>query len=590
MRVIFNIAALLLLFCLVDLPAPLAAAEGTVAPVFTPEFFKKQTQAGLAEMDDDHLIRNLTDLYGKFRTLNYPNCFECSLWLIGQAAETTGSKQLIIAEYAARFSPDLPEAQLNRFNALLLNRPGDIGMMGSSLFKYAVTSLRTPVRDAFIGGLCRLLMLFTATLFIVMMLVMVVKYGRSLVHLYSHVGSFSLFHMVIGVVVMLAAVVLAVKGVIGLELFFILWIFFCYRIMRYRELAALILLLILYLAAGIWIDLIAHTSPEGRPETIALYRAVYDPPFAEKVTADGSPEATFARGMQSLYAGRYDRADALFAKYAKELRDTRRLAMLNNLRGVCASERGDRDNAREFYSAAIKQEERPEYLFNMSRALYSAGSIKEAEELEMRSIALAGRSNFDYPVIMLPRPYDFYREAAAVMPPAGLMDDPLVRRAVGLFLLVLTAGFLWSFGAARIGIARCIECGDIICEECGGSDDEVCLTCRVIKAGKNLVGFDEQRAHTQRRERWSARRRTVSVAVSVLAPGAGLLYNDRITEGLFYGASWLLLLLSFFVPHFFSFVALNVPVPVIVPTAAGAFMALLWLFSVFRSWRVAHNE
>jgi hypothetical protein len=82
----------------------------------------------------------------------------------------------------------------------------------------------------------------------------------------------------------------------------------------------------------------------------------------------------------------------------------------------------------------------------------------------------------------------------------------------------------------------------------------------------------------------------VSVAVSIVAPGAGLLYNDRIMEGLFYSASWLLLLLAFLIPRFFSFVALTAPIPVIVPIVGIALMSLLWLFGLFRSWRVAHNE
>ena len=589
MRMLFNLLTAIVFLSLIDLPAPLAAADG-VSPVFTAEFFKKQTQAGLAEMDDDRLIRNLTDLYGKFRTLNYPNCFECSLWLIQQSADTTSTKQLILAEYAARFSPDLPETHLNRFNAVLLNRPGDIGLMVSSISKYAITALRTPVRDAFIGALCHLAMLFAAALFIVMMLVMSVKYGRSLAHLYSHVGSFSLFHMVIGVVVMLAAVVLAFKRVIGLEIFFILWIFFCYRIMRYRELAALILLLGAYLAAGIWLDLIAHTSPRGESDAVALFQAVYDPPFAEKVTVDGNPAALFARGMQALYTGRPERADSLFESYAKQVSDHRRDALIDNLRGICAYQRGERDKARDLYSAALKKDERPEYLFNLSRALYSEGAIKEAEQLEMRAIAIAGRSNFDYPVIFLPRPYDFYREAAAITLPSGLMDDPLLRRAAGVLLLLLVATFLWSLGAARIAISRCIECGDIICEECGGTDDEVCLTCRVIKAGKNLVGFEEQRAHAQRREQWSAQRRTLSVAAAVLTPGAGLIYNDRIIEGLFYLVWWLFLLALFALPRFFSFVALSAPVPPLLPIIGGAFLLLIWLLSLLRTWRVAHNE
>lgn len=580
-----------LLLCILGSPVSAGAAESAAAPLFTTEFFKARTQAGLAEMDDTTLIRNLTDLYGKARTLNYPNCFECSLWLIRQAPDTVSSKQLILAEYAVRFSPDLPEAHLNRFNSLVLNRPGDIGLMVSSLVKYAETSLRTPARDAFLGALCRLAMLFSAALYLMMMAVMTLKYGRSLAHLYSHIGSFSLFHMVLGAVVLLSGVVLAFKGIIGPEFFFILWLFFCYRIMRYRELAVLISLLALYLAASIWLALIAHATPPVRSGDLALYRAVYDPPYAEKITASGDePAAFFALGMQQLYADHYAKADALFDKYAAQVRDTRRSALLYNLRGVCASERGAREAAQKAYAEAIKLDERPEYLFNLSRALYSAGSIREAEELEMRSIAIAGRSNFDYPVVVLPRPYDFFREASAFAPPTGLLHDPLVRRVTAIFLLLLMSGFLWNFGGARIAIARCAECGDIICEECGGTDDEVCLTCRVLKAGKKLVATEEQRAHVRRREKWSAHRRVTSITVSLFAPGAGQIYSDRIIEGIYLSASFLLVCLLFLLPQFFSFVAISSPVPVIMPAIGGVSLVLLWVIGLFRSWRVSHYE
>ncbi|HOW52790.1 MAG TPA: hypothetical protein PLV42_12200 [bacterium] len=590
MRTLLGILTAILFLSLIGLPIPLAAAEGT-APLFTPEFFKNQTQAGLAEVDDDRLVRNLTDLYGKFRTLNYPNCFACSLWLIRESAEMPSSKQLIMAEYAVRFSPDLPEAHLNRFSSVLNNRPGDIALLFSSFLKFAETSLRTPSRDAFLGALCRVVIFFTGSLFIVLVLAMGMRYGRSLAHLYSHVGSFSLFHMVIGIVILLSGMFLAAKKVIGLELFFILWMFFCYRIMKYRELATLMLLFLSYLTASVSLDLLASVAPAGRPEAAALYRTVYDPPFADRLTVDnGMPETIFARGIQSLYDGRFERADTLFASYAQQIRDPRRIALVMNLRGICAGERGDREGSRKLFIEASKIDERPEYLFNMSRALYAEGSIKDAEQVEMRAIALAGRKSFNYPVLVLPRPYDFYRAVSAPSSSAGFFSDPLVRRAIATILLLLISAFLWGLGAARIAISRCVECGDIICEECGGSDDEVCLTCRVIKAGKNLIGSEEQRAHALRREQWSARRRIVSISMAFVMPGTGMIYNDHIVEGVFYTAASLFLAILFLLPYLFSYVALMGSFPALLKLIGVAFIVLLWLLSMFRTWRVAHNE
>lgn len=582
----------LLLFAVLA-PAALFGADRTM-PSFTAELFKKQVETGLGEEDDARLVRNLTDLYGKFRTLNYPNCFECSLWLVNGIAETTPSKRLILAEYATLFAPDLPESHLNRFLAVLDLRPGDIGLMVHSLGRYLKATLDTAARDPFIAAICSVVKLFSSVLFLLLMIVMVGKYGRLLAHLYAHIGSFSLFHMVIATVIVLSGVVLAVKGVIGLELFFILWLFLCYRIMRYRELAILILSLVLYLVADIWLDQIVHTTPPERTAAADLYGAVYNPPFASRTAGEGSSAsaALFTRGMREFYRGRFAAADALFGSAQEQERSITRLALLFNLRGVCASERGDHAGARKLYTEAVKMEERPAYLFNLSRAFFALGEIKEAEQIEMRAIAQAERASFTYPVVVLPSPYAFHREVQALFTPVSSdwRSDPLVRRSVGLLLLLLIAFFWGGIGVPGISLRHCIECGGIICEECGGTDDEVCITCRVVKAGKKLVSSDEIKRHTRRRERWAGLQRALAVAIAVPAPGAGLLYNDRIIEGTLYATLFGTVLALFFLPRFFPFVALTLPVPAVVSLIGYAVLAFVWLLSFYRTWRVAHNE
>ncbi|HNT28892.1 MAG TPA: hypothetical protein PKH10_12040, partial [bacterium] len=163
-------------------PVALFGADRTM-PSFTAELFKKQVEAGLGEEEDSRLVRNLTDLYGKFRTLNYPNCFECSLWLVNGIPETPPSKRLILAEYATLFAPDLPESHLNRFLAVLDLRPGDIGLMAHSLGRYLKTTIDTAARDPFIAAVCSIVKLFSSALFLLFLVVMIGKYGRLLAHL-----------------------------------------------------------------------------------------------------------------------------------------------------------------------------------------------------------------------------------------------------------------------------------------------------------------------------------------------------------------------------------------------------------------------
>jgi hypothetical protein len=110
----------------------------------------------------------------------------------------------------------------------------------------------------------------------------------------------------------------------------------------------------------------------------------------------------------------------------------------------------------------------------------------------------------------------------------------LLIRLAAIIALILAMSLMWRIGGARTTVARCVECGGLLCEECGGDTEEVCLSCRILKSGKGLADPAEQKRHAERRERWSARRRFLSLVLSVAVPGGGLIYNDHIVEGSFY--------------------------------------------------------
>jgi len=580
------VSVLFVIWLLTFAPLPTSAAAPVV---FTADLFKKQVQETLADEGEETLIRTLTTLHGKFRTLNYPNCFECSLWLIRHTQDVAPAKRLVLAEYAARFSPDLPEAHLHRFATVLAERPGDIAFLGASLWRWISVSLAGPQRDACIAAVLRFVLFFSAALFGAIVAAMLFKYGGAIAHLYSHVSVFSLSHKVLGVAVGSALLLLVLKGAVGVEVIFFLWFFFCYRIARYREIVALVLLCLFYLAADIGTTMLAVTAPDLRGGKWEIYRAVYDPPFTEKVAMDTrDPASLFAAGMQAFYERDWERSDRTLALYGKGLRDRAQLALIANMRGIIANEQGKRQAARTFFLEAVKHDEKPAYLFNLSRALYAEGNIKEAEEVEMRSIALGGKGRYDFPVVVLPRPYDFARESSGVTPPQGFFHDPLARRVTALIMILIITAIMWWIGGAREKVSCCVECGSIICEECSGNDEEVCLTCRALKAGKKILSVSDVKKHTERRERWATRRRLLSIVLSLLLPGMGLIYNDDVVEGLFFLASSLILVFLFFLPRFFAFTAVAPASFAFVPFFIGALFLLLWLISLMRSWHASN--
>ncbi len=580
----FWLWALFLLF----LPAVVRATPAA----FTPDFFKRQVQEALAEEGEEKLIRILTALHGKMRTYNYPNCFECVLWLVHQSTDISPAKRLVLAEYAPRFAPDLPESHFYRFTMVLSEQPSDFALVASSFGRWISTTIRWVHRDVFLGAVLHSSLLLAAAIFFSMMLVMMIKYGTALMHLYSHVGAFSLFHKAIGLVTAAAAVVLAAKGVIGLEVFFLLWILFSYRVARYREIALLILLTGIYLVTDTAITVLSHSAPRMSKDRWETFRAVYSPPFAGTPHSDGSSASLFALGMRAFYDQNWGEADRLFASYGRDSRSAPEIARAANLRGIVASENGKREAARKFFAEAVKHDEQPAYLFNLSRALYAEGNLREAEEVEMRSIAIGGKGGFDYPALTFPTPYAFAQELSGHSPPPTLLSDPLLIRLATIIALILAMSLMWRIGGARTTVARCVECGGLLCEECGGDTEEVCLSCRILKSGKGLASSAEQKRHAERRERWSIRRRSLSLVLSVVVPGGGLIYNDHIVEGFFYTVlcGFLFTAAASATPHFLSLPGSLSSVPFALSTAFIVFAALLWFAAVLRSWHTAGTD
>ncbi len=161
------------------LPATISAAPAA----FTPDFFKKQVQEALAEEGEEKLIRTLTALHGKMRTYNYPNCFECALWLAHRSTDIAPATRLTLAEYAPRFAPDLPESHFYRFTTILSEQPSDFALVASSFGRWISTTIRWVQRDVFLGDVLLSSLLLAVAIFFSMMLVMMVKYGTAIMHL-----------------------------------------------------------------------------------------------------------------------------------------------------------------------------------------------------------------------------------------------------------------------------------------------------------------------------------------------------------------------------------------------------------------------
>lgn len=560
---------------------------------FSADSFKKQVGEALAEEEEDKLIRTLTSLHGKMRTAHYPNCFECSLWLMSQASNTSPTKRLILAEYASRFAPDLPETHLNRLVTVLSEQPSDISLVTASFGRWFSTALRWVQRDVFIGGLLRFVLVLSAAMFIGIAVIMSFKYGSAIAHLYSHVGTFSLFHKTLGVVVAGTAALLAFKQVIGPEIFFLLWILFCYRVARYREIALLIFLLGGYLVSDTAIALLSRSAPDMSGARWDIFNTVYNPLSPREVPDDKTPASLFSRGMQSFYEQKWETADRLLASCGRDLKNSTELARIVNLRGIIAGENGKREMARKLFTEAVKHDERPEYLFNLSRAFYAEGNLREAEEVEMRSVALGGKSGLDYPALVLPFPYEFARSLSDPPPSSDPLHDPLLIRLSATILLILVAGLLWRVVGPRTTVARCVECGGILCEECGGETEGVCLVCRILKAGKGLLSPTEQKHHVEQRERWSAQRRTLSVLLSIVIPGGGLLYSGHFLEGFFFLFACAFLALSataIAAPHFLGTPESFSALPTGIVMAFVGLAIVLWIGSLLRSWRAAGTD
>ncbi|HDT11267.1 MAG TPA: hypothetical protein ENN58_00865, partial [bacterium] len=169
------------------------SASGKTDDFFIKESFVKNVQEALLE-DHKALTARMSHFIKVIRDKNIPNCFECSLYLIRETLNSDGETQLVAADLAVKFSPDLPEGHLHLLMRLLKFSP----LSGGRILKSTQGTLKTffhfPPRDAFFYSILSRISKGCIIFLLIFFLLVFFKYPSALIHRYMHLVGFSRFY------------------------------------------------------------------------------------------------------------------------------------------------------------------------------------------------------------------------------------------------------------------------------------------------------------------------------------------------------------------------------------------------------------
>lgn len=505
---------------------------------FTPEEFKKGVKTALLEMNDDLLIKNLSYFLRKKRESFAPDCFECSFFLLKETASFSESKKLIAADFAVKFSPDLPESYIYKFGRQLDYNPFDIGSLFESVKGYIISSLNFPFRDHLLFSIFDFIKIAAVLILSVMFLVMLCKYYDLVWHLFIHFTGGSFFYGMSAVIIYGFIAFYSIKAGLSWMFVFLPMSFVFYKFMKYREFFLISFFLALFFTAESMTYIFNGKKAEHYTDSFALVDSAFNY-FPQDIPASlkDSQVSVFSKGASLFYMNKYTEAEPLLEKASEGLKDPVISAAARNMLGIIYHQKGDLNGARKIFLSAYRDVSSAHIAFNLSKILYEMKENSEAQTIETNILSRSKNTRFEYPMVFMP---DIRHFNNAVLSEKSSGSGEPIAKPVYVYLLALIFTILMLFiiynsYIEKFNLVRCVECGTIICENCAPSNDaEICIPCKLIKASRDIFTADERAEHDKNKKRHFGIRHGIAMALSIFTPGGGLLYKDRIIEGFIY--------------------------------------------------------
>ncbi len=529
--------SLILIFTIL-LKLDTVSATPSSSEFFSKTGFTNNVKEGLLD-GHDGLTARMAPYLRILRERGIPNCFECSLYLIRSTLNSDGNTQLIAADLAAKFSPDLPEAHIHYFLRLLKFSPMSFGRISKSLSDTLFTFFKFPPRDAFFYTVFNRISIGAVIFLIVFMIIMIFKYPSALTHRYMHLVGFSRFYAFSLLFAVAVSSVILVSNPLTWLIVLMTFVMFFSGVGLIREKIVLhSVMLVCILAEGaIILTGVGDTSTIDKNIAIINLKSVYSPTSVNiDDPAIDLPGGSFAKGALFYYEENFNRAGFYFKRELKDVQDRRIKASIENFLGLSLARQGNYRESAEHLKNAWESTKNFKIGYNLSRILYESGRSEEATVLEKYILENGGAITLSFPYIYYPEMYRMWRYVSS-----GKTGEA-VELWVQFFLFIIFVIFTYIIlllvrmnYLKGIKLHKCLECGSVICSNCNpGSNTFVCVVCRLMKAKPELFRKGENRLYENAREGHFSRYSMFTTLFTFIAPGGGLIFSDKIIEGSIY--------------------------------------------------------
>ena len=556
--------------------------------------FVKDVREAVTGGESSVLIEKTAPYLKEMERSHIPNCFECSLFLINSTIQSLPDVQLVAADLAVKFSPDLPEARLHFLSRLIRFAPFKVDKITSESGKMMISFFKFPPRDAFFYSILDIVANICLVFILSYFFIIFLKYPSLIVHRFTHLSGSSKFYagsllMVIGV-----SSWILIKNEQNQALVILTFLVFLSGVSLLREKIVLYVAYVIMVAAqgGIILAGANEDSNIDRIKAMNNLYAVYSPISADiKNIDDSMPGGSMARGFKLFYDGNQSRAVFHLKKELNGISDNLIKISLENLAGLSLAATGNYKEAVPYLKNAYEESLDVHIGYNLAKVMYEGGMTEEASRFEKDLLESAGAVTLFYPHIYLPPMYKMWRFVSS-----GRTSDRFenrVRFAVFIlsilffYILLLLVRLNYLKG---LSLTRCLECGTVMCSRCNAGGQHVCAVCRLMKAKPDIFARGEKTKYEVKRERFFARHSFYTTLFNFIFPGGGLIFSNKVLEGSTYLFLTILMVMLFLQKDSGLIFNISTGESNIFPFFVIAAVALTYLLSIVRGFIVSRGD
>jgi tetratricopeptide (TPR) repeat protein len=544
---------------------------------------------------EESLLLEKTAMYLKEKDIfHIPNCFECSLFLIQSTLDASSGVQLVAADLAVKFSPDLPEARLHFISRLIKFAPFKTARIVSETKEMVRSFFDFPPRDAFFYSVLSTILKICLVFTLIYFLIIGLKYPSLIVHRYMHLVGHSKFYAISILLVVVLSSWILIQNEHNLFLVIMTFLVFLTGVSLLREKIIMYAAFIIALLAhgGIILTGASEDPSVDRKSAMNNLYAVYSPSSADIGKIDiAAPGGQMAKGFIHFYKDEQELAVFHLKKELGVISDGKIKTALHNILGLSLAALGNYKEAVSFLKKAYDESGNIHVGYNLAKTMYEGGMTEDATIFEKQLLATAGAVTLSYPHIEYPGMFRVWRYVSS-----GKTSDRFENR-VRFILFILSALFFYMLlllvrmnYLKGISLTRCLECGIVMCSRCNAGGQHVCVVCKLMKADPNVFVKGEKEKYETRRNRFFARHSIYNSIFNFICPGGGLIFSNRVLEGSAY----------LFMTVFLSMLIINRNTGLVFNISTGdsntmtfiltALIAVIYLISIVRGFFVSRGD